>query len=91
MAIEAAGKRYLRRTRPSPIATKDRGILLTVQQAWDYTAAIGKERERRGHWQKVRKLILEEADVAVVSWNVRLALLQDAKLGAEPRAGGGSD
>jgi hypothetical protein len=45
MAIEAAGKRYLRTKLASPIATKDRGTLLTVQQAWDYTAAIGKERE----------------------------------------------
>jgi hypothetical protein len=26
-------------------------------------AAIGKDREARSHWQKVRKLILEEADL----------------------------
>ena len=83
MAIEAAGKRYLRTKLASPISTKDRGTLLTVQQAWDYTAAIGKQRETGIHWQKVRKLILEEADVAVVSWHARLALLQDAKLGPE--------
>ena len=63
--------------------TKDRGTLLTIQQASDYTAAIGKQRETGTNWQKVRNLILEEADVAVVSWHVRLALLQDAKLGAE--------
>jgi hypothetical protein len=83
MAIEAAGKRYLRTKLASPISTKDRGILLTVQQAWDYTSVMGKEREPQRHWQKVRTLILEQADVAVVSWHVRLALLQDAKLGPE--------
>jgi hypothetical protein len=49
----------------------------------DYTAVMGKEREKRSHWQKVRTLILEQADVAVVSWHVRLALLQDAELGPE--------
>jgi hypothetical protein len=46
----------------------------------DYTAVMAKEHETRSHWQKVRTLILEEADVVVVSWHVRLALLQDAKL-----------
>src|SRR5262249_10442994 len=45
-------------------------------RVWDYMAGIGKERETRNHWQKVCKLILEEADVAVVSWHVRLALVQ---------------
>jgi hypothetical protein len=33
----------------------------------------------RPHWQQVHKLILEEADVAAVSWQFRLALLKDAK------------
>ena len=46
-------------------------------------AAIGKEREARSHWQKVRKLILEEADLNTVSWGLRLALLKDGKLGPE--------
>jgi hypothetical protein len=64
MAIEAAGKRYLGTKLASPIRTKDRG---TVQQAWDYTAVMGNERNTRSHWQKVRTLIFEEADVAVVS------------------------
>ena len=46
-------------------------------------AAIGKEREAQIHWQKVRKLILEEADLNAVSWDLRLALLKDGKLGPE--------
>ncbi|TMJ91116.1 MAG: hypothetical protein E6G77_26320 [Alphaproteobacteria bacterium] len=43
-------------------------------------AAIGKQRELRRHWQHVRKLILEEADVVAVGWQLRLAVLKDAKL-----------
>jgi hypothetical protein len=84
MAIGATGKRYFRGKLAAPIATKDRaGTLRTVQDAWDYMAAIGKEREARSHWQKVRKLILEEADLNAISWDLRLALLKDGKLGPE--------
>ena len=43
-------------------------------------AAIGKERELRLHWQRVRELMLQEADVAAVTWRVQLAVLKDAKL-----------
>ena len=43
-------------------------------------AAIGKERELRPHWKQVRELMLQEPDVAAVSWQVRLAVLKDAKL-----------
>ena len=43
-------------------------------------AAIGKERELRLHWQRVRELMLEEADVAAVTRRVQLAVLKDAKL-----------
>jgi hypothetical protein len=42
--------------------------------------AIGDERGTRSHWQKVRQMILVKANVAAVSWQVRLALLKDAKL-----------
>jgi hypothetical protein len=44
-------------------------------------AAISKEREQLPHWQHVRKLVLEEPDVTAVSWQFRLAVLKDAKLG----------
>src|SRR5438445_11065551 len=43
-------------------------------------AAIGKGRELRRHWQQVRELMLQEADVAALSSRVRLAVLKDAKL-----------
>jgi hypothetical protein len=83
MAIDAVAKRYLRTKLTSPIAANDRGTLRTIQEVRDYMAAIGDEREKRLHWQQVRKLILDEADVAAVSWQLRLALLKDGKLGPE--------
>jgi hypothetical protein len=72
---------YLKLELVPPIPTKDGGTLRTIREAYDYMAAIGKERELRRHWQQVRKLILdEEADVVAVSWQLQLAVLKDAKL-----------
>jgi hypothetical protein len=56
------------------------GTLRTILEACEYMAAIGKERELRPHWRQVRELMLQEAEVAAVSWRVRLAVLKDAKL-----------
>jgi hypothetical protein len=72
---------YLSQKLTSPIPTRDGGTLHTIQEAWEYMAAISKEREQRRHWQQVRKMILdEEANMAAVSWQLRLAVLKDAKL-----------
>jgi hypothetical protein len=71
---------YLSKKLTSPIPTKDGGTLHTILEACEYMAAIGKERELRPHWQQVRELMLQEPDVAAVSWQVRLAVLKDAKL-----------
>ena len=71
---------YLTRKLTSPIPTKDGGTLSTIGEACDYMAAIGEERELRPHWQRVRELMLQEADVAAVSWRFQLAVLKDAKL-----------
>ena len=71
---------YLSKKLTSPIPTKDGGTLRTILEACEYVAAIGKERELRPHWQQVRELMLQEPDVAAVSWQVRLAVLKDAKL-----------
>jgi len=68
---------YLSKKLTSPIPTKDGGTLRTILEACEYMAAIGKERELRPHWQQVRELMLQEADVAAV---LRLAILKDAKL-----------
>ena len=43
-------------------------------------AAISRKREQRRHWEQVRELIHQEADVDAVSWQLRLAILKDAKL-----------
>ena len=71
---------YLSRKLTSPLPTKDGGTLRTIGEACEYMAAIGKERELRLHWQRVRELMLQEADVAAVTWRVQLAVLKDAKL-----------
>ena len=67
----------------SPLPTKDGGTLRTI--GCEYIAAMGKEREERPHWQDVCKLILEESEVVAVSWQLRLALLKDAKLDVAAR------
>ena len=59
---------YLSKKLTSPIPTKDGGTLRTILEACEYMAAIGKERELRPHWQQVRELMLQEPDVAAVSW-----------------------
>ena len=71
---------YLSRKLTSPLPTKDGGTLRTIGEACEYMAAIGEERESRLHWQRVRELMLEEADVAAVTWRLQVAVLKDAKL-----------
>jgi len=71
---------YLSKKLTPPISMKDGGTLRTILEACEYMAAIGKERELRPHWQQIRELMLQEADVAAVTWRVRLAVLKDAKL-----------
>jgi hypothetical protein len=45
----------------------------------------GKEREMCRHWQQVCRLTLDEAHLAAVSWQLRLALVKDAKLNVTGR------
>src|SRR5262245_8555724 len=71
---------FLTRKLTSRIPTKDGGTLSTIGEACEYMAAIGKERELRPHWQRVRELMLQEAEVVALSSRVRLAVLKDAKL-----------
>jgi hypothetical protein len=71
---------YLSRQLTSSIPTKDGGALRTIGDACEYTAAIGEERGLRLHWQRVRELMLQEAEAVALSSRVRLAVLKDAKL-----------
>jgi hypothetical protein len=77
---------YLSEKLTAPILTKDRGTLRTIQEGCEYMAAISKERAQRRHWQQVRELIDQEADVDAVSWKLRLAVLKDAKLDVTAKA-----
>jgi hypothetical protein len=71
---------YLSRKLTSPIPTKDGGTLSTIGETREYMAAIGEERGLLPHWQRVRELMLQEAEVVALSSRVRLAVLKDAKL-----------
>ena len=71
---------YLSQNLDRPLPTKDGGTLRTIREACDYMTAIGKQRERRLHWQRACKFILAKADVMTVSRALALALLMDAKL-----------
>jgi len=71
---------YLKSKLIPPIATKDGGVLRTVEDADAYMLRLSKEREQRRHWQQVRELIDQEADVDAITWKLRLAILKDAKL-----------
>jgi hypothetical protein len=71
---------YLSKKLTPPIPTKDGGTLRTILEAYEYMTTIGKERELRPHWHRVRELMLQEAEVAAVSSQVRLAVLKDASL-----------
>src|SRR5262245_45335174 len=77
---------YLTKKLTSPIPTKDGGTLSTIGEACEYMAAIGKERELRPHWQRVRELMLQEADVAALSSRCRLAASRDATLDVTARS-----
>ena len=81
---------YLSRKLTSPLPTKDGGTLRTIREACEYMAAIGKERERRLHWQRVREVMLQEADEAAVTWRVQLAVLSVAgrKNSSRPKSKG---
>ena len=71
---------YLKSKLIPPIATKDGGVLRTVEDARAYMLRLSKGRGQRWHWQQVRELIDQEADVDAVTWKLRLAILKDAKL-----------
>ena len=71
---------YLSKKLDQPLPTKDGGTLRTIGEACDYMARMGKQRQQRWHWQQVRELIDQEANVDGVSWKLRLAILKDAKL-----------
>ena len=71
---------YLSQKLTRPISTKDGGTLHTVAEARGYMLGLSKARELSAQWQRAAELLLGEADVAVFSKAVELALFYDAKL-----------
>ena len=71
---------YLSQKLARPIPTKDGGTLRTVRDAREYMLALPDRRALRQQWHVAAELILEQANVPAVSWQVELALFYEAKL-----------
>jgi hypothetical protein len=65
---------------PYPLPTKDGWMLRTIGDARAYMLALSKNRERRAHWERACRLLIEEAGVAAVTQQVHLALSRDDNL-----------
>jgi hypothetical protein len=70
---------YLSQSLRRPLPTKDDGILRTIADAASYMMALSQDRQR-AHWQRVARLLLEEAQVHDFSRQVELALFYDRQL-----------
>jgi hypothetical protein len=62
-----------------PLPIKGGDILRTIQDARAYMLTLGPHREMRNHWQYACQLLMEEADVEVVTWQLHRALFMDGK------------
>jgi hypothetical protein len=63
-----------------PLPIKGGDILRTIQDARAFMLTLGPHREMRNHWQYARQLIMEEANVEVVTWQFHRALFMDGEL-----------
>ena len=70
---------YLSQSLRRPLPTKDDGILRTIADATSYMMALSQDRQR-APWQRVARLLLEEAQVHDFSRQVELALFYDRQL-----------
>jgi hypothetical protein len=71
---------YLSQELTEPLPTKGGGVLRTIKDAYDYFEALPLHRASRPHWQSASAAILEEADVAEVTGDVKFALVLDDEL-----------
>jgi hypothetical protein len=67
---------------PSPLPTKDGGVLRTVGDAHAYIMELPRKRALRAHWQHAGRLMLQQASAAALTRQVHLALFMDGKLDA---------
>ena len=65
---------------PFPLPTTDGWMLRTISDAGAYILALPKKRKQLAHWEQVRRLIMKEAAVAMVTQQVHHALSKDHKL-----------
>jgi len=65
--------------RTRTIATKDGGVLRTVEDVRTYMLALPEHRQK-GQWQHAVALLLTHGDVLDLTKQVELALFYDAKL-----------
>ena len=63
-----------------PLPMKGGDILRTIQDARAYMLTLGPHRELRNHWRYACQLIMEEANVEVVTWQFHRALFMDGEL-----------
>jgi hypothetical protein len=63
-----------------PLPMKGGNILRTIPDARAYMLTLGPHRELRNHWRYACQLIMEEADVEVVTWQFHRALFMDGGL-----------
>ena len=68
---------YLKSKLPRAPPSKDGGVLGTVEEARSYIIAMPKHRALRQHWQRVARLIIEQADVDDLARQVQLVLSLD--------------
>jgi hypothetical protein len=78
MSLPAA---YLSQKLTEPLPTKDGAVLRTIGEAANYVLALPQEQvEQCNRWRRAARLLLDQADVAAVSYQVHLALFYNAKL-----------
>jgi hypothetical protein len=68
---------------PTPLPTKDGGMLRTIGDARAYMLALSKDREWLDHWKPAYRLLVQGASAAALTEQVRLALSLDGQLDAE--------
>jgi hypothetical protein len=72
---------YLAKKLTKPLPFKAGAVLRTVKCAADYMLALDPAHaEGCQHWRHAAQLLLDQADVAIVSHQVHLALFLDRKL-----------
>ena len=67
-----------------PLRTTDGGTLRSVLDARNYMLALPERWAQRSQWQRAAGLLLDEADVAVLTNAIGLALFYEAKLDLKP-------